>query len=315
MKPSSKIFVAGHRGLVGSAIVRALEARGHTSLVLKTRQELDLLNQAAVHQFFKDQKIDYVFLAAAKVGGIHANATYSADFLYENLVIATNIIHASANSSVEKLLFLGSSCIYPKLAPQPLKEEYLLTGPLEESNQAYALAKIAGLKLCEMYQKQYSKRFISAMPTNMYGIGDNFHPMNSHVIPGMMRRFHEAKIAKNPAVTIWGSGKPLREFLHCDDLASALLLLMEKYESPQTINVGSGKECTILELAQLMKEATGYAGELVMDPTKPDGTPRKILDISRISAMGWQPSYDLKRGLSTTYAWALKQGVFNSVSS
>ena len=249
-------------------------------------------------------------MAAAKVGGIYANSTYPADFLYENLVIASNIIHAAAQNNVEKLLFLGSSCIYPRLAPQPIQEASLLTGPLETTNEAYALAKIAGLKLCEMFHKQYKKRFISAMPTNLFGIGDNFHPENSHVIPGMMRRFHEAKTQNRSEVKIWGTGRPLREFLYVDDLADALYLLMEKYEDFQTINVGTGKECNILELAEMMKATVGYTGKIAFDPNKPDGTPRKILDPSRIKALGWEPQVSLKEGLKKTYSWAVEQSVF-----
>ena len=285
MKTNSPIFVAGHRGLVGSAIVRNLKAKGYTNLLLKSHDELDLTNQSAVQRFFKENQVEFVFLAAAKVGGIYANATYQADFLYANLMISANVIHAAAENDVQKLLFLGSSCIYPKMAPQPLHEEALLTGPLEPTNEGYALAKIAGLKLCEMFQRQYGKRFISAMPTNLYGPADNWHPMNSHVIPGMMRRFHEAKKSNSPGVIIWGSGKPRREFLHVDDLADALFVLMEKYESPQTINVGSGEECTIQELASLMKETVEYEGSIRNDFTKPDGTPRKVMDVSRIQAL------------------------------
>lgn len=302
----ARIFVAGHRGLVGSAIVRKLKSEGHSNLLLKTRNELNLLDQAAVHRFFRDEKPKFVFLAAAKVGGIVANATQQADFLYENLVIETNLIHAAAESGVEKLLFLGSSCIYPKLAPQPLKEEYLLTGPLEPTNEGYALAKIAGLKLCEMYKRQYNKRFISAMPTNLYGPGDNFHPDHSHVIPGLIRRFHAAKIGKAPQVTIWGSGSPRREFLYSDDLADALYLLMEKYESGETINIGTGEEFTIAYLAQTIKEVIGFEGDLVFDALKPDGTPRKILDSSRIHSLGWKSRISLRDGLPSAYGWAVQ---------
>ncbi len=305
MKTNSPIFVAGHRGLVGSAIVRNLKAKGYTNLLLKSHDELDLTNQSAVQRFFKENQVEFVFLAAAKVGGIYANATYQADFLYANLMISANVIHAAAENDVQKLLFLGSSCIYPKMAPQPLHEEALLTGPLEPTNEGYALAKIAGLKLCEMFQRQYGKRFISAMPTNLYGPADNWHPMNSHVIPGMMRRFHEAKKSNSPGVIIWGSGKPRREFLHVDDLADALFVLMEKYESPQTINVGSGEECTIQELASLMKETVEYEGSIRNDFTKPDGTPRKVMDVSRIQALGWKHRFSLREGLKVTYQWAL----------
>jgi GDP-L-fucose synthase len=310
INPKSRVFVAGHRGLVGSAIVRRLERDGFENIIVKTRKELDLTNQSAVQTFFEKEKIDAVYLAAAKVGGIHANNEYQADFLYENLMIASNVIHASAQFGVTKLLFLGSSCIYPKLAPQPLHENSLLTGPLEPTNEGYAIAKIAGLKLCEMYQRQYGKRFISAMPTNLYGPGDNFHPLNSHVIPGMMRRFHEAKNKGLKEVQIWGTGTPRREFLHVDDLADALVMLMDRYEASQTINVGTGEDCTILELAQLMKETTGFPGEITLDRTKPDGTPRKVLDVSRIREIGWKPARSLKNGLQETYRWALDHASF-----
>lgn len=310
MKPNSSIFVAGHRGLVGSAIVRHLKAHGYNNLLLRSRDELNLLDQTAVHRFFKENSVHYVFLAAAKVGGIHANSSYQADFLYENLMIAANIIHAAAEHGTEKLLFLGSTCIYPKMAPQPIPEDALLSGPLEPTNEGYALAKIAGLKLCEMYQRQYKKRFISAMPTNLYGPGDNFHPLNSHVIPGMMRRFHEAKQSRAPEVTIWGSGTPRREFLHVDDLADALIMLMQRYEEPQTINVGTGEECTIRELAELMKETTGYEGKITNDPTKPDGTPRKVADVRRIRALGWKHRFSLREGLRDAYRWAVENRAF-----
>ena len=307
----SRIFVAGHRGLVGSAIVRKLQNEGYTNLALRSRAELDLRNQAAVEKFFKDEKIEFVFFAAAKVGGIWANQTYPADFIYDNLLVASNTIYAAANTGVEKLLFLGSSCIYPKFAPQPIKEESLLTGPLEPTNEAYAIAKIAGLKLCQFFQEQYKKRFISAMPTNLYGIYDNFHPENSHVIPGMMRRFHEAKTQNLPSVTVWGTGTPRREFLYVDDLAEALFLLMRKYEDPQIINVGTGEDCTIDELARAMKKTTGFPGEICFDTSKPDGTPRKVLDVSRIKALGWSPRHTLSDGLATTYRWVLDQKVFH----
>lgn len=311
MEKNSSIFVAGHRGLVGSAIVRALQRQGFTNLVLRTRAELDLLNQAAVNDFFASTPIDYVFMAAAKVGGILFNNLYQADFLYENLVVSTNTMHAAANSNVKKLIFLGSSCIYPKHAPQPIKEEYLLTGPLEPTNEGYALSKIAGLKLCEKYQLQYKKRFISAMPTNLYGVNDNFHPEHSHVIPALMRRFHEAKLKNLPEVVIWGTGTPKREFLYVDDLAEAIVLLMAHYEEPSTINVGTGEDCTILDLANLMKEVTGYQGKVLTDPSKPDGTPRKVLDVSKIKALGWSPRFTLREGLDLTYRWALENKAFD----
>ena len=306
MQKNSRIFVAGHRGLVGSAIIRRLKQDGYENLILKTRQELDLRNQSAVQELFKKEAVEFVFFAAAKVGGIHANNTYPAEFIYDNLMVAANVIHASYASNVEKLLFLGSSCIYPKLAPQPIKEESLLTGPLEPTNEAYAIAKIAGLKMCEMYHRQYGKRFISAMPTNLYGPNDNFHPDNSHVIPGMMRRFHEAKLRGDKQVVVWGSGKPMREFLHVDDLAEALVLLMQTYEDPSIINVGSGVDITIRELAEFMKAATQYEGEVIFDSSKPDGTPKKVMDISKIRALDWAPKKSLKEGLSEAYRWAVE---------
>ncbi len=315
MHKTSRIFVAGHQGLAGSAIVRNLNESGHECLITRTRAELDLLDQKAVHEFFRAERIEYAFIAAARVGGIYANATEQADFLYENLVIATNAIHAAAEHGVTKLLFLGSSCIYPRDAVQPIREHALLTGPLGETNEGYAIAKIAGLKLCQMYRRQYGKRFISAMPTNLYGPGDNFHPTRSHVIPGMMRRFHEAKESGAASVTIWGTGKPLREFLHVDDLAAGLQVLIHNYEEEQTINVGSGEECTILDLAQQIAEVTEFGGKIVLDPDKPDGTPRKLLDSSRIRALGWAPRYDLRTGLRDTYRWALENEAFARAST
>ena len=297
----ARIYVAGHRGLVGSAIVRQLVAQGHSAIVTRTREELDLLDQRAVHAFFREQRIDFVFMAAGRVGGIYANSTAQADFLYENVVIAANVIHAAAEHSVEKLLFLGSSCIYPRLAPQPIPEDALLTGPLEPTNEGYALAKIVGLKLCEYFQAQYGKRFISAMPTSLYGPGDNFHPLRSHVIPGMLRRMHEAKQSGKAKVEIWGTGTPRREFLFVDDLADALYMLMERYEEPATINVGSGQEYSIAGLAAIVKEVVGYEGEVVFDATKPDGMPRKRIDSGRINALGWEASTSLREGLRRTY--------------
>ena len=305
----NRVYVAGHTGLVGSAVVRKLRSEG-IEPVVRTHRELDLIDQDAVHRFFRAEKIEQAFIVAGLVGGIHANATRQADFLYQNLMIAANTIHAAAQSGVEKLLFVGSSCIYPREAPQPMPESSLLTGPLEETNEGYAIAKIAGVKLCEMYRRQYAKRFISAMPTNLYGPGDNFDPLGSHVIPGMMRRFHEAKVQRAPSVTVWGSGTPRREFLHSDDLADALYLLMEKYEEVQAINVGSGQEVTIRELAETMRDVTGFAGEIVWDTSKPDGTPRKFLDSSRIQALGWRPRHSLREGLAETYRWALESGAF-----
>jgi len=308
MNPNDSIFIAGHRGLVGSAVTRALRARGFKNLLMPTHAELDLIEQDQVRDFFKSNKIDHVILAAAKVGGILFNQRFQAEFLYDNLMISANVIHAAAQSGVQKLLYLGSSCIYPKLAPQPIHEDSLLTGPLEATNEGYALAKIAGLKMCEKYNVQLGKNFISVMPTNLYGPEDNFHPEHSHVIPGMMRRFHEAKVKELPEVVIWGTGTPKREFLHVDDLANALCLLMERYNSPQTINVGTGKDCTIRELAEAMRDVVGYKGEIRLDTSKPDGTPRKVLDVGRIQALGWAPKYSLRDGLADTYRWALEQG-------
>ena len=310
MDKSSKIYVAGHKGLVGSSIVNCLKSKGYTNILVRTHQELDLINQAATHRFFDEQKIDYVMLSAAKVGGILFNQNFQADFLYENIMIAANVIHAAAQSNVKKLLYLGSSCIYPKMAPQPIREESLLTGILETTNEGYALAKIVGLKLCEKFHTQYDKRFISAMPTNLYGPHDNFHPNHSHVIPGMMRRFHDAKLQKLPEVVIWGTGTPKREFLYIDDLAEALFLLMQKYEGPQTINIGTGEDCTILELAELMKQTVGYQGRIRLDPSKPDGTPRKVLDVSRIKSLGWKPTHSLSEGLAKGYHWAVENKIF-----
>ncbi len=310
MKLDSKFFIAGHKGLVGSAIIRNLKKKGFTNLIVKDRQEVNLLNQEQTLSFFKKEKPEYVIIAAAKVGGILFNKEYQADFLYENLMIASNSIHAAYLSGVEKLLFLGSSCIYPKFAQQPMTEDSLLTGKLEPTNEGYAIAKIAGLKLCEKYMEQYGKRFISAMPTNLYGPGDNFHPDHSHVIPGLMRRFHEAKVKNQKSVLMWGTGQAKREFLHVDDLAEALYLLMEKYEDSQTINIGTGEDCKIIELAYLLKEVVGYEGVIELDQSKPDGTPRKVLDISKVKNLGWSPIFDLKKGLTETYEWAIENNVF-----
>jgi GDP-L-fucose synthase len=313
LSPQSRIFIAGHRGLVGTGIVRNLRSKGFNNLALKTRAELDLLDQRAVREFFAREKIDFVFLAAATVGGIEANRTQQARFLYENLVIETNVIQSAVDSGVEKLLFLGSSCIYPKFAQQPIREDSLLTGPLEETNEGYAIAKIAGLKLCEMLNRQNGQRFISAMPTNLYGPGDKFHPTHSHVIPGMMRRFHEAKLAGRDTVEVWGTGKPRREFLHVDDLAEALVMLMEKYEAPEPINVGTGADVTIAELATLMAQSVGLDSKVHFNPERPDGTPRKCLDVSRIMNLGWKPTRSLEQGLKETYAWALAHGAFETL--
>jgi GDP-L-fucose synthase len=306
MDIQSKIFVAGSRGLVGSALVRTLQAQGYENLLLRSSRELDLRNQAAVDEFFAQEKPDYIFLAAAKVGGIQANNTYRADFLYDNLMIEANIIHSAYRHGAEKLLFLGSSCIYPKLCPQPMKEEHLLTGLLEPTNEPYAIAKIAGLKLCENYCRQYGVSFISAMPTNLYGLNDNFDLANSHVLPALMRKFHEAKVNGDPTVTVWGTGTPLREFLYVDDLADALVFLMNTYNDIDFVNVGTGQEVSIKELALTMKAVVGYEGELVFDTTKPDGTPRKLLDVSRLNSAGWQAKTDLKTGIEQTYAWFLQ---------
>lgn len=300
--------MAGHKGMVGSAVVRALKNRGFENIITKDRSELDLVQQRSVDDFFKSEKIDYVFLAAAKVGGIVANQSYPTEFMYENLMMASNIIKASLDHNVEKLLFLGSSCIYPKHAPQPMTEDVLLTSPLEPTNEAYALAKIAGLKLCSYINRQHGRPFISAMPTNLYGVNDNFHPINSHVIPGMLRRFHEAKKAKADHVMVWGTGKVRREFLEADDLADALLMLMQNYSGEQTVNVGTGQDLTISELASLVKQVTGFEGEIRYDTSKPDGTPRKLLDTSKINAMGWKASTPLEQGLKRAYAWALEHG-------
>jgi GDP-L-fucose synthase len=310
MRNDSKIFIAGHRGLVGGAIGRALLERGFTNIVTRSRQELDLSDQAAVSEFFKKEKPEYVFLAAAKVGGILFNQRYQADFLFENLITATNVINSAFNYDTKKLLFLGSSCIYPKMAPQPLKEESLLSGPLEPTNEGYAIAKIACLKLCEKYYQQYGREFISVMPTNLYGPGDNFHPEHSHVIPGLMRRFHEAKISGSPSVVTWGTGTPRREFLHVDDLASALLLVMERYSDPGIINVGTGEDVTLRELSEMMREVVGFPGSIEFDTSKPDGTPRKVLDVTKIRSLGWSPSFSLSEGLRATYTWALANGKF-----
>lgn len=303
MDKDAKIYVAGHRGLAGSAIVRALQAQGYTNLILKTSQELDLRRQDQVEAFFAETQPEYVFLAAAKVGGIHANNTYRAEFIYDNLILEANVIHSAYQSGVKKLLFLGSSCIYPKLCPQPMREEHLLTGFLEPTNEPYAIAKIAGLKLCENYCRQYGAQFISAMPTNLFGINDNFDLANSHVLPALMRKFHEAKVANAPFVEIWGTGSALREFLYVDDLADALVFLMNHYSDVEFVNVGTGDEVSIKELAMTIQAVVGYQGELKFDPTKPDGTPRKLLDTSKLSAIGWQPKTSLKEGIEQTYRW------------
>lgn len=301
MNKSDKIYVAGHNGMVGSAIVRQLKNNGFTNLVVRNSKELDLTNQQLVNGFFETEKPDYVFLAAAKVGGINANNVYRADFLYQNLMIEANIIHAAYINKVTKLLFLGSSCIYPKMAPQPLKEEYLLTGFLEATNEPYAIAKIAGIKLCESYRRQYNCNFISAMPTNLYGPNDNYDLNNSHVLPALIRKFHTAKVENQPQVEVWGTGTPLREFLHVDDLAEACLFLMEKYNEELFLNIGSGTDISIKDLALLVKEIVGYKGALVFNTTKPDGTPRKLMDVSRINQLGWKHKISLEDGIKTVY--------------
>lgn len=318
-----RIYVAGHRGMVGSALMRRLRAESEIEIITRTRQELDLTDQAAVRGFFATEQIDQVYLAAAKVGGIHANNTYPADFIYENLMIEANIINAAHVSDVQNLLFLGSSCIYPKMADQPMREDALLTGRLEPTNEPYAIAKITGIKLCESYQRQYGRDYRSVMPTNLYGPGDNFHPENSHVVPALMRRFHEAVAAGDASVAVWGSGTPMREFLHVDDMAAASVHVMgltqETYaeNSDPTlshINVGTGVDCTIRELAETMMAVTGYKGDLVFDASKPDGTPRKLMDVTKLANLGWQASIPLRDGLEQTYAWFLSQtGAIKSV--
>jgi GDP-L-fucose synthase len=302
----SKIYIAGHNGLVGSALVRKLQALGYTNLLLRSSQELDLRQQTQVDDFFLAEKPNYVFLAAAKVGGIQANNTYRAEFLYDNLMIEANIIHSAYRHQVQKLLFLGSSCIYPKLCSQPMQEDDLLTGFLEPTNEPYAIAKIAGLKLCENYSRQYGVNFISAMPTNLYGHNDNFDLASSHVLPALIRKFHEAKVTQAPTVSIWGTGEPLREFLYVDDLADALVFLMQNYDQTAFINVGTGQEVSIKELALTIKAVVGYGGELDFDTSKPDGTPRKLLDSTRLKQLGWVAKTDLKDGIHNTYQWYLK---------
>jgi len=310
MDKKSKIYLAGHRGLVGSAIKRKLESKGYSNLIFRTHGELDLTNQQAVNEFFEREKPEYVFLAAAKVGGILANNTYPAEFIYENLMIEANIIHASYRNGVKKLLFLGSSCIYPKLAPQPLKEEYLLTGPLEETNEAYAIAKIAGIRLCKHYNQQYVTNFISVMPTNLYGPNDNFDLETSHVMPALIRKFHEAKVKNEPEVVIWGTGKPLREFMHVDEFPERCVYLMEKYNTDdigEFVNIGVGKDITIGELSEVIKEIVGFEGTIRKDLSKPDGTPQKLLDITKLSSLGWKAKISLRDGIEQTYEWYQSQ--------
>ena len=301
MQQHQKIYVAGHRGMVGSALVRKLQALGYTNIVTRSSAELDLRNQAAVQSFFKEEQPAFVFMAAAKVGGIHANNTFRADFIYDNLMMEANVIHAAYQYQVEKLLFLGSSCIYPKLAPQPLKEAYLLDGQLEATNEPYAIAKIAGIKLCEAYRAQYACNFISAMPTNLYGPNDNYDLQNAHVLPALIRKFHEAKMQQTTEVVLWGTGKPMREFLHVDDLAAACCFLMQDYNEAEFVNIGTGVDITIAALAQLIKEIVGYEGNIINDTTKPDGTPRKLMDVSKMKALGWSAQIDLENGIRSVY--------------
>lgn len=305
MKKDSKIFVAGHRGLVGGAIVRALQKAGYGNLILKSRAECDLTNAQSVNAMFEAERPEYVFLAAAKVGGIHANNTYPADFIRDNLLIQNNVIHSAYTCGCSKLLFLGSSCIYPKHAPQPMKEEHLLTGPLEPTNEWYAIAKIAGIKMCQAYRRQYGFSAISLMPTNLYGPGDNFDLANSHVLPALIRKFHEAKERGDSSVTVWGTGTPRREFLHVDDLAAASVFLMNEYDEEEIVNVGVGHDISIGELAELVKEAVGFKGDIDYDTTKPDGTPQKLLDVSKLTALGFKATTGLKKGIADTYHWYL----------
>lgn len=305
MDKNAKIYVAGHRGMVGSAIVRNLEQKGYVNIIGRTSKELDLIRQSDVENFFEEEKPEYVFLAAAKVGGIYANNKYPAEFIYNNLMIETNIIHSAYKYSVKKLLFLGSSCIYPKMAPQPIKEEYLLTGPLEPTNEAYAIAKISGIELCKFYRRQYGCDFISVMPTNLYGINDNFDLETSHVLPALLRKFHEAKINGDQEVVIWGTGKPRREFLYVDDLADACVHLIKNYSDEGHINVGTGEDLEIIELANIIKEIVGFKGRIVNDLTKPDGTPRKLLDVSLLESTGWRYKTSLKDGIKKVYDWYL----------
>ncbi|AEY68157.1 GDP-L-fucose synthase [Clostridium sp. BNL1100] len=306
MNKESKIYVAGHNGMVGSAIVRRLQKNGYENILCKSHKELDLTDQSLTDRFFMDEKPDYVFIAAAKVGGIHANNSFPADFIMENMLIECNLIKSAFKYGVKKLLFLGSSCIYPKLCPQPIKEEYLLTGELEPTNEAYALAKISGIKMCQSYNRQYGTRFISAMPASLYGVNDRFDINNSHVIPSMIIKFHEAKINNKPYVELWGTGSPLREFLYVDDMADACLYLMQNYEGNEFVNIGSGKEISIRELAETLKRVTEYTGELVFDTTKPDGTPRRVLDNTKIHKTGWVPLIDMEEGLRREYEYYLK---------
>lgn len=312
MNKEAKIFVAGHRGMVGSAMVRRLERAGFNNIITRTSSQLNLTNQAAVADFFASEKPEYVVLAAAKVGGIMANNTYRGQFIYENLMIQNNVIHQSYVNGVKKLLFLGSSCIYPKMAPQPLKEDYLLTGTLEHTNEPYAIAKIAGIKMCEAYRSQYGCNFISAMPTNLYGPNDNYDLHNSHVLPALIRKFHTAKVNQDKSVVIWGTGAPRREFLHVDDLADACYYLLEHYDGEQLVNVGSGVDVTIFELANLVKQIVGFNGEIELDPSKPDGTPRKLMDVSKLEKVGWKYKISLEEGIGSVYKEVLEKKIFDT---
>lgn len=305
MNKDSKIYVAGHRGLVGSAIVRNLEEKGYTNIICRTHKELDLTNQEAVRNFFETEKPEYVFLAAAKVGGINANNTYPADFIYENLMIQNNVIKAAHDFNVTKLLFLGSTCIYPKMAPQPIKEDYLLTGSLEETNEAYAVAKIAGLEMCKFFKRQYGDNFISCMPTNLYGPNDNFDLKSSHVMPALIRKFHEAKVNNEETVEVWGTGTPLREFLYVDDMADACVFLMENYDGEQHVNIGTGVEVSIRELAETVRDVVGFNGELVFNTDMPDGTPRKLTTVEKLNNLGWKHKIELREGIESAYSWFL----------
>jgi len=309
MNKNSKIFIAGHRGMVGSAILRKLISEGYTNIVTKSKKELDLTNQFQVNHFFHFERPEYVFLAAAKVGGIKANSDFKADFIYQNLVIQTNVINASYQTGVKKLMFLGSSCIYPKMAPQPLKEEYLLSGYLESSNDAYAVAKIAGIKMCQSFNQQYGTNFISVMPTNLYGPGDNYNLQNSHVLPALIRKFHEAKINGESEVVIWGTGSPMREFLYVEDLADAIFYLMMNYNDSEIVNIGTGQDISIRDLAYLVKDVIGFSGQIVYDFSKPDGTPRKLLDVSKIHDLGWSDKTNLKEGIELTYKHFLNESL------
>ena len=311
----SRIYVAGHRGMVGSTLVRRLRAKGYANLILRTRQELDLSDQSAVSRFMESAEADYVFVAAARVGGIVANNTYRGEFIYQNLTVQTNLIHAAMRAGVRHLMFLGSSCIYPRDCPQPIKEEYLLTGPLEHTNEPYAVAKIAGLKMCEAYNAQYGTRYVSVMPTNLYGPNDNYDPVSAHVLPALLRKAHLAKEEGADSLTVWGSGRPRREFLHVEDMADACILLMERGVGEGTYNIGSGTDVTIRELAETIARVVGFEGRLVFDASKPDGTPRKLLDVSRLRALGWQPRFGLEEGIRRTYRHCIEEGVFGLVAA